>query len=109
MHAFVTISLWMFLVYASVLFFCFGLLFGNVNSLAMEPMGHVAGIASAVIGSVSSIMSMSIGTVIGQMYNNTLMPISGGFVIMGSLAICLMYWAEKGRVEEVIEEQNAAV
>lgn len=109
LHAFVTISLWMFLVYATVLFFCFGLLFGNVNSLAMEPMGHVAGIASAVIGSVSSIMSMSIGTVIGQMYNNTLMPISGGFVIMGSLAVCIMYWAEKGRVEEEIEEQSAAV
>uniref|UniRef100_A6VVW1 Bcr/CflA family efflux transporter n=1 Tax=Marinomonas sp. (strain MWYL1) TaxID=400668 RepID=A6VVW1_MARMS len=109
LHAFVTISLWMFLVYATVLFFCFGLLFGNVNSLAMEPMGHVAGIASAVIGSVSSIMSMSIGTVIGQMYNNTLMPISGGFVIMGSLAVCIMYWAEKGRVEEEIEEPNTAI
>ncbi|RCX07790.1 multidrug effflux MFS transporter [Marinomonas foliarum] len=106
LHAFVTISLWMFLVYASVLFFCFGLLFGNVNSLAMEPMGHVAGIASAVIGSVSAIMSMGIGTIIGQMYNNTLMPISGGFVIMGSLAICIMYWAEKGRVEEVTEEES---
>jgi len=92
-----------------ILFFCFGLLFGNVNSLAMEPMGHVAGIASAVIGSVSSIMSMSIGTVIGQMYNNTLLPISGGFVIMGTLALCLMYWAEKGRVEEEVEEQSAAV
>ena len=91
------------MAYAAVLFFCFGLLFGNVNALAMEPMGHVAGIASAVIGSVSSIMSMSIGTFIGQMYNNTLMPISGGFVITGTLALCLMYWAEKGRVEEVSE------
>ncbi|TYL48331.1 multidrug effflux MFS transporter [Marinomonas sp. IMCC 4694] len=109
LHAVVDIQLWMFLVYASVLFFCFGLLFGNVNALAMEPMGHVAGIASAVIGSVSSIMSMSIGTIIGQMYNNTLMPISGGFVIMGSLAIAIMYWAEKGRVEENNEEQIAAV
>lgn len=106
LHAFVTISLWMFLVYAAILFFCFGLLFGNVNSLAMEPMGHVAGIASAVIGSVSSIMSMSIGTVIGQMYNNTLMPISGGFAIMGTLALCLMYWAEKGRIEEQVEENT---
>ncbi|RBP85817.1 Bcr/CflA family efflux MFS transporter [Marinomonas rhizomae] len=107
LHAFVAISLWMFLVYAAVLFFCFGLLFGNLNALAMEPMGHVAGIASAVIGSASSIMSMSIGTVIGQMYNNTLLPISGGFIIMGSLAVCIMYWAEKGRVEEVVEEHSA--
>ncbi len=55
-----------------VLFFCFGLVFGNINAMAMEPMGHVAGIAAAIIGSTSSIMSMSIGTVIGQMYNGTL-------------------------------------
>lgn len=101
LHALVTVSLWMFLIYAAVIFFCFGLLFGNVNALAMEPMGHVAGIASAVIGSVSSIMSLSIGTVIGQMYNNTLIPISAGFVIMGSAALCIMYWAEKGRLKEI--------
>ncbi|MBR7890287.1 multidrug effflux MFS transporter [Marinomonas sp. A79] len=98
LHAFVDITLWMFLLYAAILFFCFGLLFGNVNALAMEPMGHVAGIASAVIGSVSSIMSMCIGTLIGQMYNNTLLPISGSFIITGALALCMMYWAEKGRV-----------
>ncbi|BFM47840.1 multidrug effflux MFS transporter [Marinomonas sp. THO17] len=97
LHALVSIQLWMFMLYASVLFFCFGLLFGNVNALAMEPMGHVAGIASAIIGSVSSIMSMSIGTLIGQIYDNTLIPISGGFVITGSLALCIMLWAEKGQ------------
>ena len=98
LHAFFDISLWMFFIYIAIIFFAFGLLFGNVNSLAMEPMGHVAGIASAVIGSVSSIMSMTIGTVIGQMYNNTLIPISSGFMIMGTLAVCIIYWAEKGRL-----------
>jgi DHA1 family bicyclomycin/chloramphenicol resistance-like MFS transporter len=96
LHAFVAIQLWMFLLYAAAIFFSFGLLFGNFNALAMEPMGHVAGIASAVIGSVSSIMSLSIGTVIGQMYNNTLVPVSSGFMMMGILALCLMFWAEKG-------------
>ncbi|MDB4837339.1 multidrug effflux MFS transporter [Marinomonas sp.] len=99
LHAFVAISLWLFLIYAAVFFFCFGLIFGNINALAMEPMGHVAGIASAIIGSVSSIMSMVIGTVVGQMYNNTLIPMSAGFIIMGSIAVGIMYWAEKGRVE----------
>ncbi|MGJ8647022.1 MAG: multidrug effflux MFS transporter [Marinomonas colpomeniae] len=97
MHAFVDIQLWMFLMYAAAIFFSFGLLFGNFNALAMEPMGHVAGIASAVIGSVSSIMSLSIGTIIGQIYNNTLVPVSSGFTVMGTLALCLMFWAEKGR------------
>ncbi|MEO9655368.1 multidrug effflux MFS transporter [Marinomonas sp.] len=99
LHAFITINLWMFLIYAAVLFFCFGLLFGNVNAIAMEPMGHVAGIASAVIGSVSSVMSMAIGTFIGQMYNTTLIPMSTGFMTMGALALIIIYWAEKGRLE----------
>ena len=94
LHAFITITLWMFLIYAAVFFFCFGLLFGNINSLAMEPMGHVAGIASAVIGSVSSILSMGIGTLIGQLYDNTLIPVVMGFSVLGLLALGLMYIAD---------------
>ncbi len=108
LHAFVTITLWMFLIYAAVFFFCFGLLFGNINALAMEPMGHVAGIASAVIGSVSSIMSMIIGTIIGQMYDNSLIPIASGFTLFGAIALGIMYWAEKGRIEETEEELSEA-
>ena len=97
LHAFVNITLWMFMSYAVVFFFCFGLLFGNINAMAMEPMGHVAGIASAVIGSLSSIMSMLIGTLIGQLYNNTLIPITVGFIIVGTLALGIILWAEKGQ------------
>jgi MFS transporter, DHA1 family, multidrug resistance protein len=94
LHAVTAIELWMFLIYAAVLFFSFGLVFGNVNALAMEPMGHVAGIASAIIGSVSSILSMVIGTSIGQMYNNTLVPITLGFLVLCSLALGVMYLSE---------------
>ena len=97
---FISITLWVFLLYAVVFFFCFGLLFGNINALAMEPMGHVAGIASAVIGSVSSIMSMVIGTLIGQMYDNSVMPIASGFALCSTLSLGIMYWAEKGRIED---------
>jgi DHA1 family bicyclomycin/chloramphenicol resistance-like MFS transporter len=42
------------------------------------------------------------------MYNNTLMPISGGFAITGTLALCIIYWAEKGRVEENIPVEGSA-
>jgi len=89
-------SLWMFLIYACVLFFCFALVFGNVNSLAMEPMGHVAGIASAVIGASSSLMSLTIGTAIGQMYNGTLIPVTTGFLIASCLALVIFFLAAKG-------------
>lgn len=94
LHALSEIQLWMFMIYASVLFFAFGLIFGNVNAMAMEPMGHVAGIASAIIGSVSSIISMVIGTAIGQMYNNTLIPVTTGFLVMTVLALFLMAFAD---------------
>lgn len=92
-----TVTLWMFLLYAAILFFSFGLMFGNLNALAMEPMGHIAGIASAIIGSVSSVISMTLGTVIGQMYDNTLIPITSGFSILGVLALLFMLYAEKKR------------
>ncbi len=98
LHWVVDIRLWMFVMYASCLFFCFGLLFGNVNAMAMEPMGHVAGIASAVIGASSSILSMTIGTLIGQLYNNTLIPIAAGFFVLCLLALIIMFWVEKGRI-----------
>jgi DHA1 family bicyclomycin/chloramphenicol resistance-like MFS transporter len=85
-----TVTLPMFLCYASVLFFMFGLMFGNINAIAMEPMGEVAGMASAIIGSVSSIMSIGLGTMIGQMYDNTLVPIAAGFTVLGCGAWVLM-------------------
>ncbi len=82
----IEVELWMFLVYAAILFFSFGLLMGNLNALAMEPMGHIAGMASAVIGASSSVISMLLGAVIGQLYDNTLIPLSIGFLVLGSLA-----------------------
>lgn len=95
LHAIVPITLWMFLAYASVLFFSFGLVFGNLNALAMEPMGHIAGIAAAVIGSVSSVMSTALGAIIGQLYNGTLVPVATGFLVLGGLALFILVEARK--------------
>ncbi|HCS62880.1 MAG TPA: Bcr/CflA family drug resistance efflux transporter, partial [Cellvibrio sp.] len=93
-------NLWLFMIYASVLFFCFGLVFGNVNAMAMEPMGHVAGIASAIIGATSSIMSMLIGTAIGQMYNGTLVPVTSGFLILSIAALVILQLARNKKALE---------
>ena len=71
------------------------MLFGNLNSLAMEPMGHVAGLAAAIIGFMSTLISMSIGTIIGQYYNGTLLPLSTGFFITGLFTLVTMALAEK--------------
>jgi DHA1 family bicyclomycin/chloramphenicol resistance-like MFS transporter len=96
LQLFIAPSLWMFVIYASILFFSFGLVFGNLNAIAMEPMGHVAGIAAAVIGATSSLISMSLGTFIGQAYNHSVMPITLGFIIVPTLGLLVTLWADGG-------------
>jgi len=94
LNALTDVTLWMFVAYAATMFFCFGLMFGNLNSIAMEPMGHIAGIASAVIGSTSSLISLVVGAVIGQLYDGTLTPLATGFLVMNILSLGLMKVAQ---------------
>lgn len=84
------VELWMFLAFAASIFFAFGLMFGNLNAIAMEPMGHIAGIASAVTGAMSSAMSMTIGAVIGQLYDGTLIPVVAGFLVLNIFTYVMM-------------------
>ncbi len=98
----VDVELWMFLTYATVIFFCFGLMFGNLNAIAMEPMGHIAGIASAVTGAVSSCIALIIGSSIGQLYNGTLIPVVTGFFVLNVFTLVLMKVAAKGEKEVIV-------
>lgn len=90
-----TLPLWQFLTFICSTFFCLGLLFGNLNAIAMEPMGHVAGIASAVIGSSSSLISLVLGTIIGQAYNMTLLPLAIGFLSLTIVTFILEIYLHK--------------
>ncbi|HEY0265270.1 MAG TPA: multidrug effflux MFS transporter [Rhizomicrobium sp.] len=84
-------SLAAFVAYAGLLFFAFGLMFGNLNAIAMEPMGEVAGIASAIISAVSSVISMLLGAAIGQLYDGTLVPLAAAFLLLGALSWLLIH------------------
>jgi len=88
--------LWLFVVYLMVTFFCVGILFGNQNALAMEPLGHLAGIGAAVVGSLSTLLSMPLGTIIGQSYNGTVVPLIVGMALLSGLCISVVRWAESG-------------
>ncbi|MCA9917399.1 MAG: multidrug effflux MFS transporter, partial [Anaerolineales bacterium] len=63
-----SLPIWGFMTYLMLSFFCVGILFGNLNSLAMEPLGHLAGIGAAVVGALSTLFSFVLGTLIGQSY-----------------------------------------
>jgi len=83
------IPLLYFMLFAILSFFTLGLLFGNLNAMAMEPMGHQAGIASSVIGALTSAISTILGGLIGQAYDMTLTPLTIGFLVMGLVALAV--------------------
>ncbi len=85
------------MAYLIAAFFCLGILFGNFNALAMEPLGHIAGVAASVIGSLTTFISLSLGTAIGQAYDGTVLPLVGGFTALGVAALVVMRWVERGR------------
>jgi DHA1 family bicyclomycin/chloramphenicol resistance-like MFS transporter len=89
--------LWSLGLYLFCNFFCSGILFGNYNALAMEPMGHIAGMAAAISGSLSSLVALGTGTWIGLQYNGTVIPLAAAFAGLGIIAFLLTEWAERRR------------
>lgn len=90
--------LWTFMAYMMLSFFCIGLLFSNLNAMAMQPLGHIAGTGAAVVGALSTLTSLMLGTLIGQSYNETVVPVVTGFAVLGILAMLTLRWAESGSV-----------
>lgn len=89
--------LWSLMLYLMPLFFAIGILFGNINALAMEPLGHIAGIGAATIGSLSTFLALSVGTFIGQSYDGTVLPLTAGFLVLSVLSLGVMRWENRNR------------
>jgi DHA1 family bicyclomycin/chloramphenicol resistance-like MFS transporter len=71
-----------------------GILFGNLNAIAMEPLKHIAGIGAAVIGSLSNFISSFSGAFVGRCYDGSTLPLAAGFVILGVLTAIAMRWSD---------------
>lgn len=81
-----------FMLYMLSTFFCFGILFGNFNSLAVHPLGHIAGVATSVISTVQTLISVMVGSYIGQHYDGTIIPLILGFTICSGITLSLVVW-----------------
>ena len=89
--------LWTLMVFGMIVFFCVGMLFGNFNAMAMEPLGHIAGVGAAVVGSLTLFIAVPLGLLISQNYNQTVLPLVAGFALLGMLSSIAIYWAKQGR------------
>ena len=81
--------------FLGIQFFSVGFLFGNVRSLAMQPLGHIAGIGAAINGFVSTIMAVPIATLIGGFVETTALPLFVGFTVCGFISLLLLLLVKK--------------
>lgn len=75
-----------------LVFLAIGFLFGNIQAIALEHLGHIAGIGSAISGFVSTIIAVPIAAFMGSFVDQTALPLFVGFSICGALALLLLWY-----------------
>ncbi len=85
-------DLFTLLSYLAITFFCFGILFGNFNAIALQSLGHIAGVATSVISSMQTLISVMIGGAIGQSYDGTIQPLVFGFLLCGISTLLIIFY-----------------
>ncbi len=91
-------SFWLFGPLLAANLACHALIIPNFNTIAMEPMGAVAGTASAVIGAFSTAVGTLLGGMLDRMYDGTVTPLTLGFLGFGVITVVMVFAAEGGRV-----------
>ncbi len=85
-----SMALWLFVAWSITLFFLNGLSFGNLNALAIQPLGHVAGTAAALIGALPTMLSVLIAAPVGLAFNGTPLPLLIGVTLCSGLSFLLI-------------------
>jgi len=85
----VEFACWM--VWAAAVFVQTSLTVGNVNALAMEPVGHIAGMASSLIAAFATIGSVVLAVPIGLASDGTPLAIAVGVLVLAGLSLVLSW------------------
>lgn len=83
--AFPAFLLWLIGIFAMA-----GMTLGNLNALALEPVGHIAGMAASVTGAIATVLAVALAAPLGLAYDGTYIPITLGVAVMSVLALGLM-------------------
>ncbi|MBK4215301.1 MFS transporter [Paracoccus caeni] len=83
-----------FFFWAVSLFFMAGVTFGNLNALALQRMGHIAGMTASIVSAVSTIAAVLIAAPVGLLYNGTAVPVVAAALICSGLAWYLMRYLD---------------
>lgn len=90
---------WAFLAWLAPMLFCLGIGFGNLNALAMEPLGHMAGLGAALVGCISTLIALPLGWLVGAGYDGGLWSLVAGYAGFGLVSFLCFRWAVHGLPE----------
>jgi len=99
-------SISILLVFFVMMIFCVGFMFGNINALAMQPIGHIAGIGAAIFGFVATIIAVPLATFIGRFIELTAIPLFVGFAICGALSLLLIQYFKLSNKRSPLDPEN---
>ncbi len=80
-----SLSFFVYLIWQTGVFFQVGFTLGNLNALALQPMGHIAGFASSVTGGVSTVFAAFVASFVNQLFDGTPLPL----VISSLVMVCI--------------------
>jgi len=101
-------TIWSFAFFQALTMGSFALVGPNFGSMAMEPVGHIAGTASAIQGTISTVGGAAIGIVIGHSFDGTTVPVATGFLVMGLLSLLVAFVVERGKLFQAHHAQPNA-
>lgn len=79
----------LFLVWVTGVFFMVGFTLGNINAIAMEPLGHIAGMAASVITALATVAGVVLAVPLGFAFDGTIAPLAFGVAVLAALALAL--------------------
>lgn len=85
---------WILMVFLCLQFFAIGFLFGNLRAMAMEPLGHIAGLGAAITGFMATALSVVLSAWIGSFVTETVYPMFLGFLICGLISLLLLGYSQ---------------
>jgi DHA1 family bicyclomycin/chloramphenicol resistance-like MFS transporter len=81
-------------------FLALGFIFGNLSSLSMQPLGHIAGIGAAIYNFVAMALAVGVAIAVGSFIQDTALPLFGGFLLSSGLGLVLMQLTDRKAMRE---------
>lgn len=81
---------WAYFLWSVTVFALAGFTIGNLNALALEPLGHVAGLAASVMGGAATVGGAIIGALVGQLYDGTPLPLIAATLVLTTTGWLIM-------------------